>query len=124
MRFRDRILCYSSARNRGIISALRVNKKTMIKKIWSWLVVSSADPTKMSLTVKAFLAGIATLITYAVGLGVVHIGFAPDVLNQFIDASVQVVQAFFAFISAVAFAIGLARKIFNTLPNPPATPQP
>lgn len=86
-----------------------------IEKVWDWLVWSSADPEKLSLTVKGVLAGIGTLITVVIGVANVHLPEgAPALLTQIVDATVLAVQAIAGAVSALAAVYGLARKLLIT----------
>lgn len=79
-------------------------------KFWNWLVVSSADPEKYSLTIKAVGAGLVTVLTVVLGFARIPAGdFTPVV-----DGLVVVVQAFFGLVSALAFLYGVFRKLYLT----------
>ena len=86
----------------------------MIKNFINWLVTSSADSSKISLTVKSFLVGVGLLITYAVNLGLVHVGFLPAEYNQFVDAVIQIIQSTATVITSLAFVYGFVRKLWLT----------
>ncbi len=89
-------------------------KKT-IDKVWDWLVWSSADPEKLSLTVKGAMTGFVTLMTVALGVAQIHLPVgAPEILNQIIDGTVLVIQAIAGLVSAIALVFGLWRKLVIT----------
>lgn len=81
-----------------------------MKKLITWLVVSSKDPTKYSLTLKAILAFAATVVTMAAGLANIQVGDLTPMVNAIIEA----VQAFFLFVSAVVAVIAGIRKVYRT----------
>lgn len=83
-----------------------------LKKVYNWLVVSSADPTKVSLTVKGFLhtaAGVLLVFT-----PLFHLNIGQTKIDEFIDLSSQLVIAFYAAFSALVTLFGFFRKIYNT----------
>lgn len=92
-------------------------------KFWNWLVTSSADPSKVSLTLKGTLS---TVVGIVVMLSpIFHLNIGSQQLNEISDAIVQIVVVGLTIISMIATFAGLARKIFLTLRNdfmPQATP--
>lgn len=90
-----------------------------MKKIFNWIWKSSADPKKVSMSVRyALLALIpATLkvIATACGFGLICLGVTAEGLNTFVDAIVDVVYALLLFISSLGFVYGFLRKIYNTV---------
>lgn len=75
-------------------------------KLWNWLVVSSADPTQVALTVKGW---VATIIPAA--MLVIHnpnLSDLPNDVYSFIMAALVVV-------SALVTLWGFVRKIVNTV---------
>jgi hypothetical protein len=88
------------------------------KNAWSWLVQSSADPARISLTVRgALLALVPTIlgiVSAACGFGVVCLGVDEPTLNQFIEAIVAIIQAVLALVAAFWLIWGLIRKIVIT----------
>ena len=94
-----------------------------MNKIINWLVVSSQDPTKTSLTVKGFCAtALSFIVPVLAVLGYQTIG---GNLNTLSVEIVSFVQGFFTLVSAVIALYGLARKIYNTIKNiniPPSVP--
>lgn len=81
-----------------------------MQKIWNWLVISSADSTKTSLSVKAFLTGAVTIITMIAGLSHIQVGD----LTPIIDPIIQVIQSTLAVVASIAFLIGIVRKLVLT----------
>lgn len=82
-----------------------------MKTFLQWLIISSSDSSKVSLTVKAFLGGLIPVLTIVLGFAHVQVGD----LTPVVDAFIAVIQAFFTFLSALLFLYGLGRKIYLTL---------
>lgn len=82
----------------------------MIKKIFNWIWYSSADPERVSLTVKSFLLGLVPVLLYFAGLG--HVSVSQDELVQVFNSIAIVVQSALGIVAALGFVIGLVRKIF------------
>lgn len=91
-----------------------------MKQFWNWLVISSADPETISLSVRGIIGGILTAITILLGLANIHV--ASDQVTIAVDATVKLVQAIAAFISAYAFLYGIIRKIYLTATGQNPTP--
>lgn len=84
-------------------------------KVWAWLVVSSANETSISLTVKGFLGtGIATLM---VAIGVVHLQIPglSDILNSILDQIILIIQYGLGIVSAISTVVGLVRKLILSI---------
>lgn len=81
----------------------------IVEKIVTWIVFSSKDPKKISLTVKSALTGLATLVTFYAGLQ--NIQLPSELLTQAIEAIVQTVQVAFGAIAIIGTAYGFIRKI-------------
>lgn len=97
-----------------------------MSNFFHWLLSSTEDPTKLALTVKG---GLGVVITVVVALSpLFHLSLGSDQLNAIADALVQVVTIGASLISAVAFVIGLIRKIKATpaitSPNTPPNANP
>lgn len=90
----------------------------IFKNVWAWLRWSSADPARMSLTVRGILIGIIPTVLYiasmACGFGVVCLGVDEPLLNQFAESVAAAVQAFFTLVAAVMVVIGFIRKVILT----------
>jgi hypothetical protein len=82
----------------------------MIKKILNWIWYSSADPAKVSLTMKSFLLGLVPLVISIAGIA--HLNLDQETVTMVFESVVVVVQSVLTIISAVGFVIGLIRKIF------------
>lgn len=85
----------------------------MIETIYTWLMVSSANPENTSLTIKAALAGAITIGTMFLGLANIHVGSADT--TAFVDEVIAIVQAIAALVAGVTGLYGLIRKIWLTL---------
>jgi hypothetical protein len=88
--------------------------KQALKNLVAWIVVSSADPTEVSLTVKAALvAVIPTLMAVA---GVAHINLGDGtVLTSLVDALVQFIQVALTLIATAMAVWGAVRKVWYLL---------
>lgn len=84
----------------------------MLKKFWDWLVQSSADPTKVSVTVKGALGTVASVLVLLSPL--VHVQISNEQVSSVIDLTAQVVVSLCAVVSAIAGILGLVRKIYFT----------
>jgi len=81
-------------------------------KIWNWLVYSSKNAEKYSLTIK----GLATFVPSVVAfLALVNINIEANTFLAAIDILAAVVVAFFAMISALYTLTGLIRKLYTTI---------
>ena len=83
-----------------------------LKLAWYWLVFSSSNAQKISLTIKA---GLIAALTYATVIaGLANISLPNDLLTQIIDTTVMLVQSFLLAVSYAAALIGLVRKVMKT----------
>lgn len=80
-----------------------------LHKIWAWIVYSSQDSTKISLTVKSALTGLITALTVAAGLANIHLPSAE--LTALVDSIVFLIQSLLLLVSSALAAWGLIRKI-------------
>ena len=78
----------------------------MFNKIFQWVVFSSADPERFSLTLKA---GLALLVLLGVG------NITPDMQNEFVNDSAKALVKSGELISAVITAFGAARKVYLSI---------
>jgi hypothetical protein len=78
-----------------------------------WIVVSSTNPSDVSLTIKGILVGIVP--TALILAGFAHVDVGSDQLNAIIDGIVSVVQTLLTLISVVMTTYGLLRKFLNTV---------
>lgn len=86
----------------------------MIKKFLAWLVFSSKDPQKVSLTVKAALtAGLTVIGTTLAFLGIENVPSAD--LQYVADNIVLIVNAILMTVSGVVGLYGVLRKLYRTL---------
>ncbi len=84
-----------------------------IKKLWQWVVYSSVNSDKISLSVKGILGTIVTVATIVLGLANIHVGSA--LTSQLIDSVITLIQAWAGLISALVAVGGIVRKIFITV---------
>jgi hypothetical protein len=79
-----------------------------MKKIINWLVVSSANPEKVSLTVRGAIVGIIPLIimtfTMLDRMGIIHISWTEADL-------IYLAESIGFIISSVLITVGMARKL-------------
>lgn len=94
----------------------------MIKKIfanshaiWNWIVVSSADPTQVALTVKGLIVGIPAIALQILPLLGFHPGFD---LNSLGDGAYSVVLTFFTLVGGGMAFFGAVRKFYLLLVTP------
>lgn len=85
----------------------------MLKKIFAWIVFSSQDPTKLSMTLKSFLVGLVAVVSIVAGFG--HFSLPADQTGPIIDALIAAVQSILATVSAITFVYGLIRKLVITV---------
>lgn len=95
-----------------IVATVRSNQ-TAMKKLLLWLVLSSADPEKMSLMVRGFLVTVISYVTVVAGLA--HITLPGEELTALVNHATLLTQAFFLFVGLVASAYGAVRKFWRTL---------
>jgi len=85
---------------------------TFIKKVLLWLVFSSKNSAKISLTIKAALTGLVTVATiYA---GIANVSLPTEALTQAVDGIITFVQTALVAISSAVTAWGLIRKIWRS----------
>lgn len=86
--------------------------KTMTSKIklaWNWLVVSSANPEKLALTVRGFLVGIIPLALYLAPLAGIQLDAGN--LSGIVELIKQLVEVGLGLIAGIITLYGLIRKI-------------
>jgi len=100
-------------------------------KVWNWVVVSSANPSQTSLTVKGALATATATILGVLGAAHFQVAGLPDFLNMFDVNAVLVVQYALGIVGAVSLVVGAIRKLYLsftgsnpvlTSTNPTTTP--
>jgi len=84
-----------------------------MKKIIDWIVLSSADPSKLSLMVKGILTAAIPTVIFLAKIFNVEVG--GEDLTAFVDAFVVFIGAVAAAISAYMTVVGFFRKVFRTL---------
>jgi len=90
----------------------------MIKRFYNWVVRSSADPKKTSLTIRA--AGLAliptaiSILSTACGFGLVCLGVDAQGLNEVVETVASIIEAVLIVLSGLLFLAGFLRKLFLT----------
>ncbi len=82
---------------------------TIAKKIFAWIVFSSRDASKISLTLKSAFAALITGATIVAGLS--NVNLPSETLTQLADATISLVQTVLLAVSTVGTIVGLVRKI-------------
>lgn len=85
----------------------------MLKSIWAWLVYSSADSRKLSLTVKGALTSIIPFVIVAGNL--TNLQLQNEDLENVVDGIVLVIEAGLGLVAAITFIYGAIRKVWRTL---------
>lgn len=83
--------------------------------IIKWILTSSADPTKLALTVRGLLVAIVPTAIAVAPLFGIDPTFAQDWLGQLADGVEKIVFLVFSLVAAVMVVWGLFRKIVLTL---------
>lgn len=78
----------------------------MLKPLWNWFVRSSADPKKVSLSVKGILLGIIPVLSIT--------GLDTSSLPQGVDFVIGALEQTLIIISASITFVGFVRKLKNT----------
>lgn len=84
-----------------------------MKKFIVWLVLSSKDPEKVSLTIKGILASVATYVVFFTSL--FHLNFNVTDLTTIGDMISKIIEALLMIVSMVTALIGAVRKIKSTM---------
>ncbi len=88
----------------------------IIKTIFQWVVYSSANPAKLSLTLKGISVFALTLISVYAGLAHIDISSITSVdFTRIVDAFISFIQAVATIASAVITVYGILRKVILTL---------
>lgn len=85
-----------------------------MEKTIQWLLLSSADPTKMSLAIKGILMGIIPVIVSLTGLTGIA-GVDASSLTIAVDAIASIVQVALTIVSSAMTLYGLIRKLWTTI---------
>lgn len=84
-----------------------------MKKFWAWLLLSSSDPEKASLTIKSIGA---TVVTYGIFFaGLFHKNVNADDLNVLTNSVANFIGIVLIGISSVTAIVAAIRKIFKSL---------
>lgn len=84
-----------------------------LKNIFNWIYTSSADPSKVSLTVKSVLLGIVPIIISVAGL--THLNIDSGTLTSMFDAVATLVQDVLTVVSTIGVVYGGVRKIYLSI---------
>lgn len=79
-----------------------------LKRAWSWVVVSSADPKRLSMTVKGLLTMFVPILASIAGLDT-------DLLNGLVQTIAQAMEYGLYFVGTLVAMYGLVRKLYNTV---------
>ena len=96
----------------------------MLQNFFKWIIQSSTDPTKVSLTVQSLLAGyVPIVLTIAGFFPSLHTVVSADSLTAAVHAIIAIINGFFMIVAGVMFVYGFVRKIYITYTNlPPEVP--
>lgn len=86
------------------------NIMKFLSKVFDWLWLSSADPSKVGLTAKSFLTVLAGALIPALGLFHVSLG-GPEAVNGAIDSIDVLITDVLVVIGALGGALGAIRKV-------------
>ena len=91
---------------------------TKFNQFLQWVMLSSANPKEVSLSVRMFTLGlvpyILSLVTAACGFGLVCLGVEADSLNTLAQMLGDIVFWSLSIVSGIGFVIGLVRKLVLT----------
>lgn len=91
----------------------------MFIKLFQWLLLSSANPSKFSLSVRMALLGVVpyilSIVTAACGFGLVCLGVEAEGLNQVVGVIENLVFWGLSIIAGVGFLIGFVRKLWLSI---------
>lgn len=85
----------------------------MMRKFWAWLLLSSKDPEKASLTIKSILSGVATYAIFFTGF--FHITVGASDINNLIATIGTLTGTVLMLISAFSATWGAVTKIYHTI---------
>jgi hypothetical protein len=94
--------------------------KQALMAVFEWILVSSADPNEVSLTVKGALVAIIPGVMALAGLAHVNLGDG-SVLTGLFDAVAQFVQSLLTVVATVMTVVGAVRKVYFLLVPPNST---
>lgn len=99
-------------RIKGSVEIISI-KKYYFMKFWKWLVKSSANADKWSLTAKATLTGLIPSILYFSGL--MNVQLDNELLTQFVNKISEVIVYLGGAVTAIAWIVGFCRKIITSI---------
>lgn len=77
-----------------------------MNKFFKWLVLSSSNPTKISLTIKGFLTSVVAMA--------VIFGYNPSDLSPIAENITKLVESLLTVVGIVSFLVGAIRKVKKT----------
>lgn len=87
--------------------------KNVLDRVSRWVVLSSSNPTQVSLSVKALFTAVVPYIMLVVGIG--HWNIGPEYLNMVINFIGDVIFYGLSLLAAVMGLIGVGRKLWLSL---------
>src|SRR5436305_1423909 len=85
--------------------------KNAIENIVAWIVVSSADPTEISLTVRGALVGIIPTLMAVAGIAHINLGDG-SILTTLVDGIASTVQLALTLVATAMTVYGATRKLW------------
>ncbi len=85
----------------------------MFTKIWQWLVLSSKDPSKVSLAIKG-AGGVIISVLVAVA-GITHLQVGSAELTAILDSIISIFDAMLLVVSGVVTLWGAIRKVYTSI---------
>jgi|GEM_PF-2883593 len=78
-----------------------------------WIVLSSANPSEVSLTIKGALVGALPLIM--AGIGLAHLNIGQDAITPIFDTIASIVQGLLTLVSLGVMLYGMLRKVWLSI---------
>ncbi len=87
--------------------------QNILNRIARWIVLSSANPSQVSLTVKAVLVAALPYVMLLIGAG--HWNVGQDQVSMVINSASDIIFYLLSAIAAVMGALGVGRKLWLSL---------
>ena len=84
-----------------------------LSKVLHWIIVSSADPNEVSLTLKGLFLTAIPSIMFAVGIA--HLNLGQDQVTGIFDSATAFVQTSLAVVGTAITLYGAVRKAYYTM---------
>jgi hypothetical protein len=96
--------------------------KQALQKLIAWIVVSSADPNEVSLTVKGALVAVVPTLMAVAGFAHINLGDG-SLLTSLVDGLAQVIQVALTLVATAMAVWGTVRKVYYLIvpKNGPST---